>query len=105
MQSAGRNGRIAMAAIAKVLSRIKVRDVEELKGAAPTLGPGLHPGAPGMPPQMRARGGHVMSEHVPEDISEYKPAKMRKAQGGKIKAGSASGVSRLEAFEMQKRGG
>ena len=91
-----------MAAIAKVLSRIKVRDVEELKGAAPTLAP---PGPPGMPPPMRARGGHVMAEHVPEDISEYKPAKMRKAQGGKIKAGSASGVSRLEAFEMQKRGG
>jgi len=43
MQSAGRNGRIAMAAIAKVLSRIKVRDadVEELKVVAIFSGLGL----------------------------------------------------------------
>jgi hypothetical protein len=68
-------------------------------GPAPTLAP---PGPPGMPPPMRARGGHVMAEHVPEDISEYKPAKMRKAQGGKIKAGAATGVSRLEQAEQMK---
>ena len=43
MQSAGRNGRIAMAAIAKVLSRIKVRDadVEELEVVAIFSGLGL----------------------------------------------------------------
>jgi hypothetical protein len=66
-------------------------------GAPPS--PGGLPTAgmlPGQPP-MRARGGHVMSEHVPEDISSYRPAKAHKAR-----AGAFSGVGRLEMYEKMK---
>ena len=79
-------------------------------GPAPPQGLPIagQPAGPG--PRLRPgpfkSGGHVGAfEDPPEDISNYKPARPHKAQGGKIKAGSASGVSRLEAFEMQKRGG
>jgi hypothetical protein len=69
-------------------------------GPAPTLAPS---GAPGMPPPpMRKHGGKVvMGEYPPEDISNYRQARFRK-DGGKIKAGSFSGVGRLEQAERQK---
>jgi hypothetical protein len=71
-------------------------------GPAPTLAP---PGPPGAVPPMRKHGGKVSAfEDPPEDISSYRQARPR-ARGGKVKAGAASGVSRLEAAEMMKRRG
>jgi hypothetical protein len=70
-------------------------------GPAPTLVP---PGAPGMAPlPMRKYGGKVvMGEDPPEDISEYRQARPRKAKGGHIRAGAFTGVGRLQQAERQR---
>jgi hypothetical protein len=55
-----------------------------------------------VPAPFKKGGKVVMGEDPPEDISNYRQARERKAQGGKIKAGTATGVSRLEAAEQMK---
>jgi hypothetical protein len=78
-------------------------------GVAPPTGPAAGLMAPGMAPGqpvMRKRGGGVHStyEDPPEDISDYKPAHVRKNQGGSLDSsyGAASGMSRRAEYRKMR---
>lgn len=87
-----------------------------LPGGAPAPTPGGLPGGlPGAPPPgmpMRARGGkvgkHIDGEATHGDIKKWsKRAEANKsyARGGKITAGAATGVGRLQEAKLMKRKG